>query len=368
MNKTRPFHLLLKELDKATFLEFSRFPQWQEDQLRCDCAGLITLFLKDQGKFPTDLGERPKACQYFEWLNESPLKKTTIHQLDRYDILMWKKSNPPQSGDTGHLLLLLSRPKKVNDTTYTIKILEVNRFDGLTKRPISLKTFKDGRLKGVAWHPSNKKVKETIIIGADLFKREECPTCSFIHELCQCKLMPKVKPKAPPIHILRHPSEKKHPLASVKILETYFDNLHVEDGEVFSPRPGVLLYSDTIDKNSEQDPQEYPLLTSDHPLIIIDATWKKSHRLLQLNPWLLELPRLALSGHESQYFLRRQRSRDHLSSLESFCYSLKNFGETVHQEYSENLLTIFQDFIKKRKDFYGEELLQEFYHERDNGE
>jgi DTW domain-containing protein YfiP len=367
MNTPRPFHLLLKELEKVSFLEFTREPQWSQDKISCDCAGLITLLLKEQGVFPESLGPRPKVKDYFKWLNDSPLKKSTINELERYDVLLWKKDRPPKSGDTGHILLLLSRPRKKTDTTYELNILEINRFEGLAKRKIEIITFKDGRLKGIAWQPNSHKVKETTIIGACLFKREECRSCSYIKELCQCELLPQDKPKAPPIIILRHPSEKKHPLATVKLLQQYFEDLTVEDGEIFSPRKGILLYPDDPDQNLSHDRKICFSVNCNQPLIIIDATWKKSHRILKLNPWLKELPRFSLKNYHSQYFLRRPKGEHYLSSLESFCYSIQEFypQDGKMKNHANDLLRLFDDFIAKRKKFYPKETLEQFYRARD---
>lgn len=362
MKSITPFHLQIEEIEKASFLEFSRTPLWSPKGLSCDCAGLITLLLKEQNLFPKELIETPKVKDYFEWLASSPEKKTTIQEIDRYDVLAWKKENPPKSGDTGHILLLLRRPKKLGNNEYQVQILEVNRFDGISKRIVHLTTYNDGRLKGIQWHPHNQKVKETTLLAGSLFKRPSCDHCHQVRELCQCSILPKISLKAPPIIILRHPQEKGHALGSVQILEKYFSDLHIEEGEEFKPRQGILLYPhDSHDQLDNPDVS----LDKHNPLILIDATWKKSFKIIQKNPWLLELPRFQLKNHSSQYLLRKQKGENYLSSLESFCYSWMELSKNEYaQNHGKRILDIFKDFIEKRKAYYGENVLEEFYNER----
>lgn len=361
----RPFHLLLKEIEKASFLEFSRIPMRSIDGLSCDCSGLITILLKEQNLFPKGLEKTPKVKDYYQWVVKEELQKTTIQELDRYDVLLWKKTTPPKSGDTGHMLLLLKRPKKLSNCSYELSILEVNRFSGLSKRKVEVTTFNDGRLKGIAWHPEKTKVKETTIIGASLFKKPSCKECQNIIDLCQCDQMPNPKPKAPPIIVFRHPSEVGHSLGTVKILQQYFSDLTVEEGEVFTKRRATLLYPQ---KESKEDQTNLvpDKISSENPLILIDGTWKKAFKIIQKNPWLLELPRLSLEGHESHYFLRKQKGAHHLSSLESFCYGWLQFSKEGSDAllHSKVILDIFHDFIEKRKVFYGDEVIEEYFKER----
>ena len=62
-------------------------------------------------------------------------------------------------------------------------------------------------------------------------------------------------------------------------------------------------------------------------LIIIDATWRKSRKMLFVNPWLQTLPRLALhSPPVSQYRVRRAHRADQLSTFEAACEALRQCG------------------------------------------
>lgn len=351
--KELPFHLLLEKIKQGPFCEFSRVPSWDKKGLSCDCAGLITILLDNfQGEKSPNL----KAYEYFE-LFEAQNPKTNIHELKRFDVLVWRKLTPPKSGDTGHILIITSRPKKLKDDHYEIKVLEVNRYNGLVERTIELTTFKDGKLKGVAWHPEKKKVKETEILGFELFKELKCSHCKQPQKICLCEYLPSKPQKAPPFKVFRHPDEKYHDLGTVNLLKLYYPELLVLDGTTFAPEKGVLVYPQTpgepatmVTKVSEND-----------PLIFLDATWKKSYRFLQENPWLKSLPRLEISGVSSNYRLRRPPQESSLNTLESFCQCLKLIGR--NQEANE-IESLFKKFISGKEGFVGKDKIEAYYGNR----
>lgn len=58
-------------------------------------------------------------------------------------------------------------------------------------------------------------------------------------------------------------------------------------------------------------------------LVVIDATWRKSRKILYLNPSLQRLPRLTLENPPaSLYMVRKADSENQLSTLEASCYAL----------------------------------------------
>jgi DTW domain-containing protein YfiP len=58
-------------------------------------------------------------------------------------------------------------------------------------------------------------------------------------------------------------------------------------------------------------------------LVVIDATWRKSRKMLYLNPSLQRLPRLTLENPPaSLYLVRKADSENQLSTLEASCYAL----------------------------------------------
>lgn len=58
-------------------------------------------------------------------------------------------------------------------------------------------------------------------------------------------------------------------------------------------------------------------------LVVLDGTWRKSRKMLHLNPLLQQLPRLSLQGTApSRYTIRKAHAADQLSTLEATCAAL----------------------------------------------
>jgi DTW domain-containing protein YfiP len=361
LERTLPLHLLLEELnsfkeghifDRAPFLDRSK------GILKCDCAGLITLLLKELQLFPAALPSLPKAKDYFQYI-ETLGAKENIKELKRHDILCWKKDNIPQSGDTGHILIINRKPKKITEEKYSLDILEVNRFSkGIQTREIQIHTLKDGRIWGIAWQPNKMKVKKTKVVGREIFRKKNCSKCDQVETLCLCPYFPQKKRTPPSIIILRHPDERKHPLATVPLLQRYFKDLCVIEGEIFKETKGTLIYPHDSRAIEKGLPINQTL--TELPLILIDATWKKSKRILYQNPWLSKLPRYEISGLQSNYLIRKQKSPGALNTLETFCACWKELEPKKTDEQQE-LLSAFHTFIEKKVNFIGSQRLKENY-------
>ena len=85
-------------------------------------------------------------------------------------------------------------------------------------------------------------------------------------------------------------------------------------------------------------------------LLLIDATWQESQKMIRQSPWLMQLPKLSLQASESQYLLRRNQSESGLCTLESLAHALHALH---HKQNSQDLLQffhIFQDaFLQTRQ-------------------
>lgn len=58
-------------------------------------------------------------------------------------------------------------------------------------------------------------------------------------------------------------------------------------------------------------------------LVVLDGTWRKSRKMLYLNPALQALPRLPLHDvPASHYLIRKAHAPDQLSTLEAACHAL----------------------------------------------
>jgi DTW domain-containing protein YfiP len=80
-------------------------------------------------------------------------------------------------------------------------------------------------------------------------------------------------------------------------------------------------------------------------LIVLDGTWRKSRKMLYLNPPLQRLPRLMLSDPPpSSYLIRKAHRPNQLSTLEASCAALAQL-EADGQTY-QPLLAAFDGFVQ----------------------
>jgi DTW domain-containing protein YfiP len=82
-------------------------------------------------------------------------------------------------------------------------------------------------------------------------------------------------------------------------------------------------------------------------LIVLDGTWRKSRKMLYLNPLLQQLPRLALADvPASRYRIRKAHKPDQLSTLEATCAALAQLEGAA--EAFEPLLAAFDGFVAQQ--------------------
>jgi len=129
-----------------------------------------------------------------------------------------------------------------------------------------------------------------------------------------------------PLLVLQHPLEQGHAKGSLPLLRLSLADCSVEIAATFSAeqqarwqQPGsCLLYP--LDPASEAP----PLATGDvRQLVLLDGTWRKTRKLLHLNPALQRLPRYALPAPPpSRYAIRKSQQPDQRSTLEAACLAL----------------------------------------------
>lgn len=138
--------------------------------------------------------------------------------------------------------------------------------------------------------------------------------------------------------ILQHPLEADNPKGTARLLQLSLAHSRLLTGEVFdaqawqppgNTRHNLLLYPDPPSDRAAGlpvPPAPAPGLLKDPSqlrLIVLDGTWRKSRKLLYLNPALQQLPRLALQDvAASNYHIRRAHRPDQLSTLEAVCAAL----------------------------------------------
>ena len=165
---------------------------------------------------------------------------------------------------------------------------------------------------------------------------------------CLCALLPASSiANDTELLILQHPDERLQAKGTAPLLRLGLVNCRVLVGEVFEPpqdaRLNVLLYP-----GSPTNPSLLP--APDHiRLIVIDGTWRQSRKLMLANPWLANLPRLALDDVEPARYaaLRRAQKPGQLSTLEAALLAL----ERLEGERFEPLWQSFERFIAARSVF-----------------
>ncbi|MBQ4835910.1 tRNA-uridine aminocarboxypropyltransferase [Pseudoalteromonas luteoviolacea] len=164
-------------------------------------------------------------------------------------------------------------------------------------------------------------------------KRSTCNICHFSIKTCVCDYVcPKLQNKTK-IIVLQHPSEVSVAKNTVRLLKLQLADIEVFQGE--SPEDFLaaqeiarisncaLLYpdqnADTVETiNRHQQTIEY--------LFVLDGTWKKTHKIAMLNPWLTRLKKISFSSiPENKYTIRKAEQLHSLSTLEACAYFLSHY-------------------------------------------
>lgn len=183
-------------------------------------------------------------------------------------------------------------------------------------------------------------------------RRATCAACMRAQSACICGwVRPLVSPVA--LLILQHPLEVANAKNSARLLHLSVAGSVLAVGEAFDAaaldtllhaggRTPVLLYPDTPGvampavatpgAPTPGAPVAAPLPPPERlRLVVLDATWRKSRKMLYLNPVLQQLPRLALSDMPaSHYRIRKAHAPDQLSTLEAGAHALGQIeGDTA---------------------------------------
>lgn len=196
--------------------------------------------------------------------------------------------------------------------------------------------------------------------------RLHCAACLRPQNGCICRWVTPVAHRVE-VLILQHPLEADHPKGTARLLQLSLPSSRLLVGEVFDAgawqppgdtRHNLLLYPDLASDRAAglplppvppadvlQDPSQLRL-------IVPDGTWRKSRKLLHLNPALQQLPRLSLQDlPASSYRIRRAHRPGQLSTLEAVCAALAQLegGEAPFQP----LLRAFDGFVAQQMAFSG---------------
>lgn len=159
--------------------------------------------------------------------------------------------------------------------------------------------------------------------------RHYCSTCRYPLNTCLCAHVQPIYPQTQ-LLILQHPSEVEHKKNSVRVLSLVIPNTRVYVGETqddFAVLRSELARCDKpiylIYPSQQSMSVETQAIPADCVLLLIDGTWRKAFKILQLNPWLAQYPAVHLAeGYESRYRIRKSSRSDSLSTLEASAYML----------------------------------------------
>lgn len=183
-------------------------------------------------------------------------------------------------------------------------------------------------------------------------QRPLCAVCRRPSRACICRWIVPTANQTD-VLLLQHPLETGNAKNSLRLLERSLARSTVVIGEAFPPEAlqqllegpqPVLLYPDTPGM-----PATAPALDAGQPLrlVVLDATWRKSRKMLALNPALRALPRLALqSPPPSRYLVRKAHRPGQLSTLEAVCHALAQL-EGKQDRYLP-LLAAFDGFVAEQ--------------------
>lgn len=142
-----------------------------------------------------------------------------------------------------------------------------------------------------------------------------------------------------PVHVLMHPSEQHNAKGTAKILCRMLTQGQLwigENEDEFTllqqtlsqgPQPIWLLYPDAKARAIESLPKHASTPTVGQ-LLVLDGTWRKTLKLLQLNPWLQRLPKVTFAqAPRGHYQIRKAKRHDSLSTLEAVSYALEQLEQ-----------------------------------------
>ncbi len=177
-------------------------------------------------------------------------------------------------------------------------------------------------------------------------KRKICDGCGRPQTTCLCAVLVERDCRFRLV-ILQDPKEAKHALSSAPLLARSLRGSRLWVGEQFDPetvlgehwRRDCLLVFPGEAAISHQQARQQPF----RQLLLLDGSWRKVARLMHLNPWLKELPCLAIKPTTpSNYRIRKSPRSDGLSTIEAAVIALNTLDQGC--DYS-NILPAFERMI-----------------------
>ena len=201
-----------------------------------------------------------------------------------------------------------------------------------------------------------------------------CAVCLRPQSTCICRWITPVAHQVE-VAVLQHTLEAGNAKGSARLLHLSLPHSVLVIGETFAEAALQVLISAPLHPQAQAraNPPKYTLLLypdspqapalglpapsalapehlrepSELRLIVLDGTWRKSRKMLYLNPLLQHLPRLTLRDlPASGYRIRKAHKPDQLSTLEATCAALAQLEGDA--ERFAPLLRAFDGFVAQQ--------------------
>jgi DTW domain-containing protein YfiP len=194
--------------------------------------------------------------------------------------------------------------------------------------------------------------------------RSICSNCLRPLPFCYCPHLSQLRNEWP-VYIIQDLREFAHAIGTARIAALSLSNCHLlvvdpdnisatcmsalEELRASSP---VLIYPG-VQSKSLSVLAELPK----RPLIFIDASWRRSRKIMHRLPWLAQLPRYSLAPIiPSRYRIRQQPGIHALSTLEAVAFTLATLERDGHS--FEGLLTTMDWVIDQQIRHMGDVVYQ----------
>lgn len=197
-------------------------------------------------------------------------------------------------------------------------------------------------------------------------RRGRCERCGRPLVTCLCSLVSPVENRVE-VLVLQHPLEQLQAKGTARLLTLSLRCSRLVVGEQFdhevlqallhgpspdgSARQPLLLYPSEAHPHSQATASREPAPTGPPAalrLVVLDGTWRKSRKMLAINPLLQSLPRLSLAEPPpSRYTVRRAEQTQQRSTLEATLLALQQLEGSA--EPYEALWTGFDAMVTRLK-------------------
>lgn len=198
--------------------------------------------------------------------------------------------------------------------------------------------------------------------------RSVCNHCQYSQQTCICDAIDIIN-NSLNIIILQHPSEVKASKNTARLVSLSLSNCQIHIGECdddftfLSNLPSdstALLYpaEDAILLDDKSQNIKQPSAKTINHLIVLDGTWKKAFKIMQLTSELKRFQKVSFRQlPTNRYIIRKAPRADSLSTLEAIAYSL----QLLDNQPIAPLYKLLNAFIEKQTQFMPEHVKARYF-------